>query len=553
LMELNALLAAGAPKVIRDAHMVRGHRNEEYWRAFRMGQTVPAPKAGSVLPKFLAQLAGAGIHVGKQGDQLNIMAMTDDNVTEISRGEITKAETVSFPALKPIPGGLFDRAVTGGHGGDRFGHITLPEPLPNPVLEGPIRQILGISAVNLREILSGDRELKGKTGPKAVYAALKSIDIDAEYKATLERTRTAKNTPRNVAIKKLRVLDMLKKTKLSAEDMMITRVPVLPPSFRPISMMKDVPLVNGVNLLYSDLLNAKNTYSDLTKDVGEENAGEDRLAVYDALKAVVGLGDPITRETKQQGARGLLKSIFGTSPKLGLFQRKLMGATTTLGGRSVITPDPRLSMDEVGLPGKIAWRIFSPFMMRDLVQGGMTPVDAAQAIADQAEPAKKALTRQMKKRPVIINRAPSLHRHSIMGAWPTLTAGDSIRIPPVVTSSFNADFDGDTMAVHVPVSKEAVDEVIERLMPTKQLIDSKFFKAHMLPRQEYQLGLWRATAKAAKSMAAPVVFNTATEAMKAYRDGTITIDTPIRIEKPITRAATGNMIEASRIARDAGL
>jgi DNA-directed RNA polymerase subunit beta' len=340
---------------------------------------------------------------------------------------------------------------------------------------------------------------------------------------------------------------------LSAEDMMITRVPVLPPSFRPISMMKDVPLVNGVNLLYSDLLNAKNTYSDLTKDVGEENAGEDRLAVYDALKAVVGLGDPITRETKQQGARGLLKSIFGTSPKLGLFQRKLMGATTTLGGRSVITPDPRLSMDEVGLPGKIAWRIFSPFMMRDLVQGGMTPVDAAQAIADQAEPAKKALTRQMKKRPVIINRAPSLHRHSIMGAWPTLTAGDSIRIPPVVTSSFNADFDGDTMAVHVPVSKEAVDEVIERLMPTKQLIDSKFFKAHMLPRQEYQLGLWRATAKAAKSMAAPVVFNTATEAMKAYRDGTITIDTPIRIEKPITRAATGNMIEASRIARDAGL
>jgi DNA-directed RNA polymerase beta subunit len=527
LMEVNALYAAGANHVLDDTHQVKGSRNEDYWRAIRMGFSPPAPKSPEVLKKFLALLAASGVNVQQEGSRLHVMAMTDSQVDDIAQGEIKVADTVRFPDMQPIDGGLFDRGITGGHGGDRFGKIELGVKIPNPVMEEPIRKLLGLTEKSLRNVMSGKDELNGETGPKAIAEALRGINVDREIENAKQKIRTAKRSPRDAAIKKLRVLEMFKRTDLKPEDMMISKLPVLPPSFRPISMMNDVPLVNGSNMLYKDLLQAKENYHGLLKSLGPANTGDEMLAVYDAAKAVVGLGEPINKETQQRRAKGLLSVIFGDSPKNGTFQRKMMGKTVNLGGRAVITPDPRLNMDQVGVPEEILWKSYAPFVMRRMVRRGMKPLEAQQAIKERTPSAYGELHNEMQERPVMINRAPSLHRYSIMAAWPVLTKAKSLRISPVVTSAFNADFDGDTMAVHVPASDKAIEEMIDKLMPSRQLLSTKNFKAHFLPRQEYQLGLYEATKPSAKKN--PVVFEDLKAAIRAFRQGQLNLDDIIEV------------------------
>ncbi|MFA5525251.1 MAG: hypothetical protein WC992_00305 [Acholeplasmataceae bacterium] len=443
LMELNALLSAGATNVLDDANIVRGHRNEEYWRAIRMGYAPPKPKASPMLNKFLSLLAASGVNVQQDGSKLNIMAMTDDMVDELAQGEITEAETVRLPDLEPVKGGLFDRGITGGHGGDRFAKIELGTKIPNPVMEDPIRKLLDLTESQLRDILAGKTQFQGKSGPEAIEAALRRIDVERGVTAAKEKIRTGARTARDKAIKKLRILTMFQETGLKPQEMLITKLPVLPPAHRPISMMNDVPLVNGSNMLYKDLLQARGVYRDLSRDLGKEHSGDELLALYDAAKAVVGLGDPINRETQQRKAKGLLSVIFGSGgPKTGLFQRKLMGGTVNLGGRAVITPDPRLDMDHVAIPEKSAWKVYSPFIMKRLVGRGLKPLEAAKAVKEHASVARDAMLEEMEHRPVMINRAPSLHRYSILGAWPVLSATDSLRISPQITKQLNADFDG---------------------------------------------------------------------------------------------------------------
>ena len=529
LMEVNALLSAGATKVLDDSHQVRSSRNEDYWRAIRMGFSPPAPKSPELVGKFLSLLASAGVHVNQEGSRLNVMAMTDKQVDDIAHGEITTAETVRFPSLEPIKGGLFDRGITGGHGGTRFGRIDFGFKIPNPVMEIPIRRVLDLTENELREVLAGRGQLNSKTGPKAIQLALQRINVPQEIAYLQQRVKTARRTPRDAAIKKLRIMQMLQSTGLKPTDMLISKLPVLPPTFRPISMMSNnVPIVNSSNMLYKDLLQSKKNYNLLSEQLGDENAGDELLAVYDAAKAVVGLGDPVNRETQSRRAKGLLRVIFGDSPKMGLFQRKMMSKAVNLGGRAVITPDPRLNMDQVGIPEAIAWKSYSPFVMRRLVRRGMKPLEAAKRIKARSPDALSELQKEMSSRPVMINRAPSLHRYNLMGAWPVLVKSDSIHISPVTTPAFNADFDGDAMAVHVPATDEARKEVIEKLMPSKQLLHVSNFRSHFLPRQEYQLGLFEATRPSKKKTSQ--IFTSLEDAIAAFKRGELDLDAVIEVK-----------------------
>jgi len=195
----------------------------------------------------------------------------------------------------------------------------------------------------------------------------------------------------------------------------------------------------------------------------------------------------------------LLKNIFGNSPKTGAYQTKSIGQTVNLGGRAVIVPDARLDMDQVAIPEEMAWNMYRPFVMRRLVQRGYRPLMAAKEIEQQSDAAKQQLLGEMSERPVIINRAPSLHKFSLSGAWPVLTKNKALGIPGAITAGLGADFDGDTMSVHVPVSKKAVEEVKTKMMPSKELFSAaEFDKPMFLPRHEFQMGLWLATRRAAK-------------------------------------------------------
>lgn len=529
LMEVNALISGGATNVLEDARTIRGQRNVDYWRAVQLGYTPPTPKPSTMTDKFFASLLSAGINVKQKGNQLHLLAATDADVDAKAHGEVTKAGTVSIPDLKPVDGGLFDRGITGGHGGTNFAKIELGARIPNPVMEDPIRKLLRLTEKEFRGIMAGSEELDGKTGPEAIESALKAINVKTQLKEESELIPRAKATPRDQAIKRMRILEMLDKTGLKPTDMMISKMLVLPPTYRPISMMNDVPLVNPVNTLYKDLLEAKTNYHSLAGELGHKGAGNEYLAMYDAAKAVTGLGDPISQEAQTRGLTGLLKTIFGTSPKYGMFQRKLMGTTVDLGGRAVISPNPRLDMDQVGLPENVLWKSFRPFIMRRLVRSGMTPLEAAQAMKTEAPVAKKAMMDELDERPVLINRAPSLHRFSIMGAWAVPTQSKTMQISPLVTSSFNADFDGDTMAFHVPSSEAARKEVIAKMMPSKQLFDLNRFKVHHLPRNEFQLGLFLATKEQPKALASSKKFDNIQEVVSLFKQGKLSLNDVIDV------------------------
>jgi DNA-directed RNA polymerase subunit beta' len=156
---------------------------------------------------------------------------------------------------------------------------------------------------------------------------------------------------------------------------------------------------------------------------------------------------------------------------------------------------------------------------------------AAAAARDRAEVAREAMVSEMEARPVIVNRAPVLHRYGIMAAWPRLTKSNTMEISPLVVGGFGADFDGDAMQFHVPASDEAVREAIDKMMPSKNLFAARDFGVHYKPSQEYVGGLYNATAVIDKKNR-PQVFDTPVDAIRAYRRGTIDVDRKVEIMNP---------------------
>jgi len=275
-------------------------------------------------------------------------------------------------------------------------------------------------------------------------------------------------------------------------------------------------------------MRANEDYAALREAVGDEHAGDERLQVYRGFKAVSGLGDPVAAKSRDRGVRGLLKHVFGDSPKAGMFQRRVVGASVDTVGRGVITPNPSLNMDQVGLPEKKAWIIYRPHVMRNLVRRGMGAMAAARNIADQTDVARKALVEAMSTRPVMISRAPALHRYNIMAAWPILTKGNTLQIPPIITPGFNADFDGDNMNFHVPATEEAVQDAVNKMLPSRNLRAVRDFDVHYYPRQEFLLGLHLASTskKPARSVK---TFRSKADVIAAYKRGELGVDDRIDV------------------------
>lgn len=441
-METNAIISHGATEVLKDAKIIRGQRNDDFWRAFRLGYPPPSPKVPFVYEKFMASLQGAGVNVKKDGNRLHLFALTDKDVDQMSAGAIKSADTVEGDDFKPVPGGLFDESLTGGAGGNRWSHISLSEPLPNPVMEEPIRRLLGMTKNNYREVISGKKELWGKTGGEAIKTALGKLSVESEMHRYEDILRHGPRSKRDDAAKALGYLKTVKDKGIDMQDWVMTKWPVLPPSMRPITVMRNMQMVADPNYLYRDLFYANNDLSEIKGVVGSKAADKERLRVYDGMKAVAGLGDPIQAKTQEKNAKGLLAHVFGNSPKTGLFQRRVLNSAVDVVGRATITPNPELGMDQVGLPEAKAWTIYRPFVVRNLVRRGLPSAQAAIEVANQSKTARDALVDEIGKRPVIINRAPTLHRYGFMAAWPVLVKNDTLQLPPPIVSGFNADFDG---------------------------------------------------------------------------------------------------------------
>jgi len=530
MLDLGALLSHGAGKVIRDAKMVRGQANPDYWSQFMAGYAPPLPKIPHVYEKFVGQLRASGINVTRQGTKTNIMAMTDKDVDQLSgTREIQNSETVDWKGrMKPVPGGLFDEALTGGHGGNRWSKITLHEPMPNPIMEDPIRRVLGLTEKQFRGVLAGQATLFDSTGPQAIQKALAKVNVPHAIEQAREDIKSGRSTLRDAAVRRLGFLKSSQATGVHPKDWMLTKVPVLPPIFRPVSTMgpKKLPLVADANYLYKELLDANGALKEASGALSEYS--DERLGVYDSLKAVTGLGDPQQPKNVERNVKGFLSHVFGNSPKYGTMQRKLLSSTVDLVGRAVITPNPDLDMDEVALPEEKAWDIYKPFVVRGLVRRGLPRMQALQAVVDKSKAAADELNTQMNSRPIVINRAPVLHRYGMMAFYPRLTKNKVMEVNPVITKGFGADFDGDAMQYHVPSTEDAAKEAVEKMLPSKNLFSASSFKAHYVPNKDYQTGLYLAASRI-NNKAKPRVYRTKKDAVHAYHRGEIEVDTPVHI------------------------
>jgi hypothetical protein len=529
-MEVAALVSHGVPEVLKDMKLVKGQKNDEYWRQLKMGRTPKAPDNIFVYKKFENQLKAAGVNLYTDQEGDNIFAMTGSDVDRLTKGrEIKTGDTYDPKTYRPLPGGLFGEKATGGVEGERFGYIQLDEPVLNPIMEEPIKRILGITTPKFMDIVSGKIEYKKKRGGEALLAMLKDVDLKKEELNALTDIRSSSQSRRDTAVKRLRAIKSLQEHDVRPEDFMFTKVPVLPPKYRPITIADDMNMVADVNFLYRDLINHRDDLREGMEELPHDMLIDTRKDIYNNFKAVTGLAEPGNRELKQKNVSGILRTVFGKgSPKRGQFQRRMIGGPQDISGRGVITPNPNLKLNQVGIPSNMAWKLYEQFIIRDMVQSGYKASDAVQAVANRTERAKVSLDKVIKERPVIMNRAPTMHKYSMMALEPILVKGDHIQVSNFLLVPIGGDYDGDTMVAHVPVSQEAVEEARKKMAPASNLLGARNFDLLWEPQLEYILGAHFATKKPKPGI--PKVFSSQKDAILAYRRGEIDIDSPVRIQ-----------------------
>jgi DNA-directed RNA polymerase subunit beta' len=379
---------------------------------------LPTPKPSFAFNKFTAMLEGAGIKVDKRGSKFKLLPLTDKDITQRSKGAITEKETLIAKNLKPIKDGLFDPLKTGGPQGTLYSHIDLHEPIPNPVFTEPVRRLLGLSTKDFEQRLHDH-------GGAWFHKELQKIDVDTKLNELTKAMNKASGPELDNLVKQVKYLRALKSENLKPhEAYILSKVPVIPPVFRPVlPEMRDPSklMVADANKLYGHLLDTNNT---LKTTALESDRGKHRALVFKSVGAVFGMNDPEDEKLQKQEVKGFLQNIAGVStPKGGFFQRKLMRRTQDVSGRGTAVPDGNLGMDEVGIPEQMLWQMLDKLIVARLVRQGYSALQARDLVDKKAPVAREAMLAESRERPVLINRAPTLHRWSVVAAYPKPVQG----------------------------------------------------------------------------------------------------------------------------------
>lgn len=520
-----ALLSHGATSVLRDIATIKATKNDEYWRRLKLGLPVPSPKVPFIFDKFLASLQGAGINVTKKENKFHILPMTDQDVTRMSGGAIHEPLTFQVKGDKLIPekGGLFDPERVGVLG-ERYNHVELAQPIPNPVSEDFLRKLLGVTKDGYMELV--------RSG--AIAGKLKEIDVQKKLDEYTKYLKTGKKTKREDALKLVAFLKTLKQNNMHPHDLMLTKVPVIPAIYRPALAQGDFSLAADVNYLYKDLIMTSNELkkdnSGLPPHVVEGLKGKQ----YDAVKAIYGLGDPIVVKNQEKGLKGLLSTtlgIRGGSAKTTMFQSKVVNKPMDLVGRAVLTPSAFLDLDEASVPIDTLWKVYLPFVQRRLVQKGVPATKAQEYIETRNPLALESLHAELKERPAIISRDPSLHKFNLTGFFlrPNVNKRDkTIKLNPLVFKGLAADNDGDQLNINVPASEEAKQEVIEKMLPSKSLLSPKTFQPMFVPSNEAALGLFQMSTEKSPSDTVHG-FKTSKDVVSAFHQGKLHIGDKVKV------------------------
>jgi DNA-directed RNA polymerase subunit beta' len=566
-----AMLAHGAKANMREMQSYKSNadNNDDFWSAVQSGDPLPPPRPSFVYEKFSALLKAAGVNMVKQGNNLNLMPLLDRQVVGkdgISEGELKDAGRMVYGKnLKEEKGGLFDPTLTGGHNGTKWSHIKLPEKMPNPIFEKAILGLTGLKRRELDDLMTAKKAVDPKTGQfvspeqgvsagPAVESLLKRIDVKKELSSARAQLKKPglKGARLDAVNKKIKYLNVLDKMGASpVEAYMTQHVPVMPPSMRPLSALPDGTLINDdMNGMYKGLGQVVKKFKDTSANQLPEEFNQRRANIYDAMKSLTGLGGYQNRRY-----RGVLDIISGKrvdretrekagKPRESWFQSKLIKRKQDMSMRSTIIPEPELGLDEVGIPRTAAMEIYKPFVVRELRGfAGASPLKAQQLIEDNDELAKRALERVVSDRPLLLKRDPVLHKYGVQAFKPVLSSGKAVKIHPLVTSGYNADFDGDTMAAFVPVGTEAVDEA-RKMYPSRNLFSPATGKLMYRPTHESQLGLYMLNQEGKRTNQS---FKTMAEAASAAKKGTIGLTDSVKIGQQRTtvgRALIANALPA---------
>ena len=548
-------------------------------------------------------------------DAIKIGLASPEKISEWSRGEVTKPETINYRTLKPERDGLFCERIFGPskdwecHCGkykkirykgvvcdrcgvevtkasvrrERMGHIALAAPVSHiwyfKGIPSRMGLILDISPRTLEKVLyfasyivldKGETNLQYKQvlseqeyqearetygsafrvgmGAEAIQELLQAIDLDKEYDELQNGLKGATGQKRARIVKRLEVVEAFRGSGNKPEWMILNAIPVLPPDLRPMVQLDGGRFATSdLNDLYRRIINRNNRLRRLLElgapDIIVRNEKRMLQEAVDALIDNGRRGRPVTGP----GNRPLKSLSDMLKGKSGRFRQNLLGKRVDYSGRSVIVVGPELKIYQCGLPKEMAIELFKPFVMKELVANGTAHnIKNAKKMVERLQTEVwDVLEDVIKEHPVMLNRAPTLHRLGIQAFEPILVEGKAIKLHPLVCTAFNADFDGDQMAVHLPLSVEAQAECRFLLLSPNNLLKPSDGGPVAVPSQDMVLGIYYLTQERPGVKGEGKFFKNLNEAILAYENEVITLHSRItvRVTKtlPDGRTLSGNV------------
>ncbi|MFF2094488.1 DNA-directed RNA polymerase subunit beta' [Paenibacillus sp. NPDC058174] len=369
-------------------------------------------------------------------------------------------------------------------------------------------------------------------GAEAVKKLLQDIDVEKELETLKEELRTAQGQRRNRAIKRLEVIEAFRNSGNEPEWMILDVLPVIPPELRPMVQLDGGRFATSdLNDLYRRVINRNNRLKRLL-DLGAPDiiVQNEKRMLQEAVDALIDngrRGRPVTGP----GNRPLKSLSHMLKGKQGRFRQNLLGKRVDYSGRSVIVVGPNLKMFQCGLPKEMALELFKPFVMKELVNKGLAHnIKSAKRKVERVSPEVwDVLEEVIKEHPVLLNRAPTLHRLGIQAFEPILVEGRAIKLHPLVCTAYNADFDGDQMAVHVPLSAEAQTEARLLMLASGNILNPKDGKPVVTPSQDMVLGSFYLTMDNKEAKGSGSVFASVNEAISAYQRSIVSLHARIFI------------------------
>ncbi len=371
-----------------------------------------------------------------------------------------------------------------------------------------------------------------KMGAEGIKDLLEEIDLDEELKLLRDELESATGQRLTRAIKRLEVVESFRNSGNKPSWMILDVLPIIPPEIRPMVQLDGGRFATSdLNDLYRRVINRNNRLKRLL-DLGAPGiiVQNEKRMLQEAVDALIDngrRGRPVTGP----GNRPLKSLSHMLKGKQGRFRQNLLGKRVDYSGRSVIAVGPSLKMYQCGLPKEMALELFKPFVMKELVQREIATniKNAKSKIERMDDEVWDVLEEVIREHPVLLNRAPTLHRLGIQGFEPTLVEGRAIRLHPLVTTAYNADFDGDQMAVHVPLSKEAQAEARMLMLAAQNILNPKDGKPVVTPSQDMVLGNYYLTLERKDAVNTGAIFNNTNEVLKAYANGFVHLHTRIGV------------------------